>query len=135
MTKILVIEDEGPIRDKIEMVLRLEGYDVMGAADGESGVAAAIAQSPDLIICDVLMPRMNGYSALSALRSDDRTAAIPVIFLTAAVSRQDMRKSMELGADDFIPKPYTVDELLTAVQTRLARQATIRRSGAITNAP
>lgn len=134
MTKILVIEDEAPIRDKIEMVLRLEGYDVIGASDGDDGVAAAAAESPDLIICDVLMPRMNGHSALAALRSDERTAAIPVIFLTAAVSRQDMRRGMELGADDYIPKPYTVDELLTAVRTRLIRQATIRGAGSTPSA-
>ncbi len=129
MTKILVIEDEAPIREKIETVLRLEGYDVAGADDGRSGVQAAQADVPDLIICDVLMPELNGYGTLEAIRADQRTAPVPVIFLTAAASRADMRRGMELGADDYITKPYTVDELLTAVRTRLDRQDVIRQSG------
>ena len=128
MTKILVIEDELPIRSKIETILEYEGYDVLGAGDGVEGVKLAQAENPDLVICDVLMPEMNGYGALSALRSNANTAAIPVIFLTAAASRADMRKGMELGADDYITKPYTVDELLTAVRTRLLRRDTIRRA-------
>jgi len=128
MTKILVIEDELPIRSKIETILEYEGYDVLGAGDGVEGVKLAQAEIPDLVICDVLMPEMNGYGALSALRSNADTAAIPVIFLTAAASRADMRKGMELGADDYITKPYTVDELLTAVRTRLLRRDTIRRA-------
>jgi len=99
MTKILVIEDELPIRSKIETILEYEGYDVLGAGDGVEGVKLAQAEIPDLVICDVLMPEMNGYGALSALRSNADTAAIPVIFLTAAASRADMRKGMELGAD------------------------------------
>lgn len=130
MTKILVIEDELPIRSKIETILEYEGYDVVGAGDGVEGVKLAQTESPDLVICDVLMPEMNGYGALSALRSNVSTAAIPVIFLTAAASRADMRKGMELGADDYITKPYTVDELLTAVRTRLLRRDTIRRTKA-----
>jgi DNA-binding response OmpR family regulator len=128
MTKILVIEDELPIRSKIETILEYEGYDVLGAGDGIEGVKLAQAETPDLVICDVLMPEMNGYGALSALRSNANTAAIPVIFLTAAASRADMRKGMELGADDYITKPYTVDELLTAVRTRLLRRDTIRQA-------
>lgn len=128
MAKILVIEDEEAIRDKIMTVLRYEGFETFGAAEGDEGVSAAADNSPDLIICDVLMPRMNGYGALSALRANEKTAAIPVIFLTAAASRADQRKGMELGADDYITKPYTVDELLSAVRTRLERQSTIRNA-------
>ena len=129
MTKILVIEDEEPIREKIMTVLRYEGYDAVGANDGAEGVRLASDEQPELIICDVLMPQMNGYGALSAMRAKPETAAIPVIFLTAAASRADQRKGMELGADDYITKPYTVDELLSAVRTRLERQNAIRSTG------
>lgn len=128
MTKILVIEDEAPIRDKIVTVLEYEKYDVIDAPNGRDGVVSAQENRPDLIICDVLMPDMNGYGALAALRDDPNTSDIPVIFLTAAASRADMRKGMELGADDYITKPYTVEELLTAVRTRLERQETIKRA-------
>ena len=129
MTKILVIEDEAPIRDKIVAVLKYENYDVIHAPNGREGVDSARENRPDLIICDVLMPDMNGYGALEALREDPDTSDIPVIFLTAAASRADMRKGMELGADDYITKPYTVEELLVAVRTRLERQETIKRAG------
>jgi len=128
MTNILVIEDEAPIRDKIVTVLKYENYDVIDAPNGREGVVSAQHNRPDLIICDVLMPDMNGYSALAALRDDPITSDIPVIFLTAAASRADMRKGMELGADDYITKPYTVEELLAAVRTRLERQETIKRA-------
>ena len=128
MTKILVIEDEAPIRDKIVTVLKYENYDVIDAPNGREGVVSAQHNRPDLIICDVLMPDMNGYSALAALRDDPITSDIPVIFLTVAASRADMRKGMELGADDYITKPYTVEELLAAVRTRLERQETIKRA-------
>ena len=128
MTKILVIEDDAPIRDKIVTVLKYENYDVIDAPNGREGVASAQQNRPDLIICDVLMPDMNGYSALAALRDDPITSDIPVIFLTVAASRADMRKGMELGADDYITKPYTVEELLAAVRTRLERQETIKRA-------
>jgi len=128
MTKILVIEDEAPIRDKIVTVLKYESYEVIDAPNGREGVASAQANRPDLIICNVLMPDMNGYGALAALREDPNTSDIPVIFLTAAASRADMRKGMELGADDYITKPYTVEELLAAVRTRLERQETIRHA-------
>ena len=130
MTKILVIEDEAPIRDKIVTVLKYENYDVIDAPNGREGVVAARENSPDLIICDVLMPDMNGYGALAALRDDPDTSVIPVIFLTAAASRADMRKGMELGADDYITKPYTVEELLAAVRTRLERQEIIKSASA-----
>ncbi len=130
MTMILVIEDEAPIRDKIVTVLKYENYDVIDAANGREGVVLAQENRPDLIICDVLMPDLNGYSALEALRKDPDTSVIPVIFLTAAASRAEMRKGMELGADDYITKPYTVAELLAAVRTRLERQETIKVAGA-----
>ena len=126
MTKILVIEDEAPTRDKIVTVLKYEDYEVIDAPNGREGVISARENRPDLIICDVLMPDMNGYGALAALRDDPDTSVIPVIFLTAAASRADLRKGMEMGADDYITKPYTVEELLAAVRTRLDRQEIIK---------
>jgi len=126
LTKILVIEDEAPTRDKIVTVLKYEDYEVIDAPNGREGVISARENHPDLIICDVLMPDMNGYGALAALRDDPDTSVIPVIFLTAAASRADMRKGMEMGADDYITKPYTVEELLAAVRTRLDRQEIIK---------
>ncbi len=129
MTTILVIEDEAAIREKILTVLQYEGFDVLAACDGAEGVDVARAHRPDLILCDILMPEMSGYCALSSLRASTETSSIPVIFLTAAASRVDMRKGMELGADDYITKPYTVEELLTAGRTRLERQAVIRAHG------
>ncbi len=126
MTKILVVEDEANIREKLITVLGFEGFETLGAADGRVGVELARAEHPDLIVCDIMMPDLSGYGALRELRADPNTAAIPIIFLTAAASRADMRKGMELGADDYITKPYTVEELLAAVRTRLSRQRTIR---------
>ena len=116
MTKILVIEDEAPIRDKIVTVLKYENYDVIDAPNGRDGVLSAREIHPDLIICDVLMPDMNGYGALAALRDDPETSVIPVIFLTAAASRADMRKGMELGADDYIVKPFGIKEVTARIR-------------------
>ena len=129
MTKILVVEDEAGIREKLITVLGFEGFDTLGAADGRVGVQLARSEQPDLIICDIMMPDVNGYGALRELRADPTTASIPIIFLTAAASRADMRKGMELGADDYITKPYTVEELLSAVRTRLSRLRVIRETG------
>lgn len=128
MTKILVVEDEAAIREKLMTVLGFEGFETFGAGDGRSGVEVARREHPDLIVCDIMMPDLNGYGALRELRAHPDTAAIPIIFLTAAASRADMRKGMELGADDYITKPYTVEELLSAVRTRLARQQSIRET-------
>ncbi len=130
MTKILVVEDEGAIREKLITVLGFEGFETFGAADGRQGVELARTERPDLIICDIMMPDLNGYGTLRELRADPVTAAIPVIFLTAAASRADMRRGMELGADDYITKPYTIEELLAAVRTRLTRQDVIRSEAA-----
>ena len=94
MIKILAIEDEAPIRDKIVTVLKYENYEVIEAPNSRAGVISVRENRPDLIICDVLMPNMNGYGALATLRDDPNTSVIPVIFLTAAASQADMRKGM-----------------------------------------
>ncbi len=124
---ILVIEDEGAIRDRVVKILRFEGYETLDADNGAVGVGMAQLHKPDLIICDIAMPELNGFGAVSVLRSHPATEAIPVIFLTAAVDRTSQRRGMELGAEDYITKPFTTEELLGAVRTQLARRATLER--------
>lgn len=122
MPKILIIEDEDPLRENVVDVLSLEGFDVLSAPDGRVGVALARQHLPDVIVCDIAMPHMDGYQVLEALRSDDNTTSIPFIFLTARIDRPFVRHGMELGADDYITKPFTHQELLSALQSRLSRK-------------
>jgi signal transduction histidine kinase len=129
MTKILVIDDETAIRENIIDTLEIEGYQTYGAEDGAAGVEAALQALPDLVICDIMMPEMDGYSVLQHLRSNDLTANVPFIFVTAKVDRQAMRQGMDLGADDYLTKPFSASELLTAVQTRLQRHALATQDG------
>ena len=125
MAKILVIDDERSLRQTITAVLKYAGYDVAEAPDGFTGIQAAQADLPDLIVSDIVMPGMDGYELLERLRDNDHTATIPVIFITALAERQAMRQGMSLGADDFLVKPFAPDELLSAVHMRLRRQAAI----------
>jgi len=125
MKKILVIEDENFIRNNILELLEAEDFEPIGAENGSVGVYLARQHQPHLIICDVMMPDLDGYGVLTALRQDPATAMIPFIFLTALTERTDIRKGMDLGADDYLPKPCTPDELLRAIATRLDKQATI----------
>jgi len=125
MTRILVVEDEAPILENIIEALELEGYDAQGAANGQLGLELATQFLPDLIICDIAMPVMNGYEMLLRVRGNPQTASIPFIFLTANVDRASMRLGMESGADDYITKPFRIDELLTAIESRLERQKLI----------
>lgn len=121
--KILVIEDEGDVRENIEEVLELSEYQVITAANGKLGLKSAQSHLPDLIICDILMPELDGYGVVKALREQPETENIPVIFLTAKVEHSDRRKGMELGADDYLTKPFLPKELLNAIEVRLKRQA------------
>lgn len=125
MTKILVIEDESSVRANIIELLEAEDYDVVSAENGFMGALWAQQHLPDLIICDVMMPELNGYDVLSALHEDSVTATIPFIFLTANADKTDIRYGMELGADDYITKPYTRSELLGAITTRLAKHQVV----------
>lgn len=122
MTKILVIEDERVLLLTIQQMLQFEDYEVVIAADGVEGVALACQHLPDLIICDIMMPRLDGYGVLQALQKDPATRAIPFIFLTAKAERDHMRHGMDLGASDYITKPFTHREFLTAIETRLNHQ-------------
>ena len=121
MTKILIIEDEQPLREEILDWFQFEGFDVFGAKDGRVGIQRTRDLLPDLIICDISMPGMNGYEVLEELRDDAMTASIPFIFLTARAERSFIRHGMELGADDFLTKPVTRAELFAAVRARLER--------------
>jgi DNA-binding response OmpR family regulator len=122
MKKILVVEDERVLQKNIIKILRLEGFEVIGADDGASGVACARQESPDLIVCDVMMPEMDGYQVLKTLQEDVNTALIPFIFLTAKTDRSDMRQGFEMGADDYLVKPFDADELLRAIEARFKKQ-------------
>ncbi len=123
MTKILVIEDETPVRENILELLEAENFKAIGAKNGAIGVKLAQQHQPDLIICDIMMPEIDGYEVLTALRSNPNTATIPLIFLTAKDDRTSLRQGMELGADDYIGKPCTPQELLRSIAIRLEKQA------------
>lgn len=121
MPTILVIEDEQAVRKNIVDMLKAEGFQAIAAADGEIGIQLAQSQLPDLIICDVMMPRLDGYGVLAAIRESPTTATIPFIFLSAKTERSDLRRGMNLGADDYLTKPFTRVELLETVAVRLAK--------------
>jgi diguanylate cyclase len=130
MKKILVIEDTAPIRRQIQVILKMRGYDTASAEDGQEGVRLAREWRPDLVVCDVMLPGLDGFEVLAALRSDPQTAAVPFIFLSAKASKADMRHGMELGADDYLTKPFTTDELLSAVRSRLDRLSALAAQAA-----
>ncbi len=117
--KILVIEDAEEVRNLIQETLNLHGYTVISAGDGDTGLEQAISLCPNLVLCDVQMPRMNGYEVLKALRKNPSTATTPFVFLTGVADRDHFRQGMNLGADDFLPKPFMLDELLAMVRARL----------------
>ena len=125
MKTILVIEDEQPIRTNILKLLEFEGFQAVGASDGRSGIQMAKAYLPDLIICDIMMPEIDGYGVLTALRNDPQTVMIPLIFLSAKADMTDLRQGMDLGADDYLVKPFTSAGLLGAIAARLEKQAAI----------
>ena len=127
MKKVLVIDDTSEIRMIISESLNLYGFHTLVAEDGVSGIEIAKEEAPDLIICDVNMPNLDGYGTLTAIRQDDATATIPFIFLSGATEKLNMRRGMELGADDYLTKPFTHKELLAAVNTRLEKQAEVQR--------
>lgn len=122
MKKILVIEDEPEMRRNIVTILRLEHFQPIAAENGRVGVELARKEKPDLILCDVMMPEMDGHAVLQALRADDDLATIPFLFLTAKGEKSDVRSGMNLGADDYLTKPVAKTDLLNAIRARLERQ-------------
>jgi len=122
MTKVLVIDDEPVVRHVVSRILRTDGFDTVEAEDGVAGVELALKELPDLILCDVLMPRRNGYDTLLELQKHSATEATPFIFMTGKKAKEDLRRGMEFGADDYLTKPFTRDQLLGAVHTRLGKR-------------
>ncbi|MEO3405551.1 response regulator [Mucilaginibacter sp. CAU 1740] len=120
--KILIIEDNTDIRENVVEILQLAGYNVLEAANGRHGVELATNHIPDIILCDIMMPELDGYGVLYMLNKNPATAAIPFIFLTAKAERLDLRKGMEMGADDYLTKPFDDIELLNAVESRLKKK-------------
>ncbi|MBC7618611.1 MAG: protein kinase [Candidatus Saccharibacteria bacterium] len=118
---ILVVEDEASIRDNVVRILRMEGFEVLEAENGQIGLDLARANRPDLVLSDVMMPQLDGHGLLEALRAHPNTALVPFIFLSARTDRTDVRKGMNLGADDYIGKPFSRDELMDAVWARIKR--------------
>jgi signal transduction histidine kinase len=127
MTTILVIEDTRAVREEIVRVLEFEGYDTLVAANGIEGIEMARMHLPDLILCDIMMPNLDGYGAIEAIRREKALATTPFIFLTARTNRSDIRHGMNLGADDYITKPFSADELIQAIATRLNKYAAATR--------
>lgn len=125
--KILLIEDNKDVRENTAEILELAKYKVVTAKNGKEGVELAQKEKPDLIICDIMMPVLDGHGALHLLSKNEETASIPFIFLTAKAERTDMRKGMEMGADDYITKPFDDVELLNAVESRLKKNDILRR--------
>ena len=121
MKKILIIEDQAPMRRNLALILEMEGFQVFTAANGREGLSKARELKPDLIVCDVMMPELDGHSVVQALRGDGDTALLPFIFLTAKSGPSDLRIGMNFGADDYLAKPVVREDLLAAVHARLAR--------------
>jgi EAL domain-containing protein (putative c-di-GMP-specific phosphodiesterase class I)/FixJ family two-component response regulator len=127
MPKILIIEDEESVRENLLDLLEAEDFEAIAAANGRIGVHLAISEVPDLILCDMVMPEIDGLGVLTALRQDPMTATIPFIFLTAKSTKSDFRQGMNMGADDYITKPFTRAELLSAIMNRLEKYATLKK--------
>ena len=123
MKKVLLIEDNPEVRENTAEILSLANYDVISAENGKIGVELAQTSKPDIIICDIMMPELDGYGVLHILNKKNETAGIPFIFLTAKTEKTDIRKGMELGADDYLTKPFDDTELLNAIEARLRKSA------------
>ncbi len=128
MRKILIIEDNDEVRENTAEILELSDYEVVTASDGKEGVALALKEKPDLIVCDIMMPKLDGYGVLHLLSKHKETLNIPFIFLTAKSEKQDFRKGMESGADDYITKPFDGTELLNAIEARLKKTEAVREN-------
>lgn len=126
MKKVLLIEDDTLLRENTAELLELSDYRVYKASDGKQGIALAISLPPDIIICDIMMPNADGYEVIETLSKNPRTKGVPFIFLSAKTDRKDVRKGMELGADDYLTKPFEEHELIGAIESRLAKVAILK---------
>ncbi|SDE34646.1 cAMP-binding domain of CRP or a regulatory subunit of cAMP-dependent protein kinases [Pricia antarctica] len=127
MKKILLIEDDKALRENTEELLALSGYSVVTAPNGKIGIATAKGEMPDLVVCDIMMPEIDGYGVLQNLSSDEKTKHIPFIFLSAKTEHKEIRKGMDLGADDYLTKPFEEEDLMSAVESRLAKAELLSR--------
>ena len=127
MKKILIIEDNQDVRENTADILELANYEVITAENGKIGIVSAKKNKPDIILCDIMMPEIDGYGVLDVLSSDKKTASIPFIFLTARAEKSDMRKGMNLGADDYLTKPFNEKELLGAIESRLKKHNFLKK--------
>ena len=127
MKKILIIEDNEDVRENIADILELANYKVNTAENGKTGLEKAKQLLPDVILCDIMMPELDGYQVLEYLNKSTKTASIPFIFLTAKTEKNDVRKGMNLGADDYLTKPFTENELLDAVESRLKKHDFLKK--------
>ena len=121
MKKILLIEDDVTVRENTAELLELSNYEVVTAPDGKKGVDKAKEEIPDIIVCDIMMPELDGYDVLTRLSEDSETKGIPFIFLSAKTEHKDVRRGMDLGADDYLTKPFEEEDLLSAIESRLAK--------------
>ena len=128
MKKILIIEDNPDVRENLAEILMLSGYDAITAENGKIGVEKAQIQSPDLILCDIMMPELDGYGVLHILSRQQQTADIPFVFLTAKAEKDDFRRGMSLGADDYIVKPFDDVALLQTIEARLLKSERLRHA-------
>jgi len=129
MTKILLIEDDTVLRENTAELLELSDFEVITAPNGELGLKAININTPDIIVCDIMMPKLDGYGVLNEVTKNSKTKHIPFIFLSAKTEHQDVRKGMNLGADDYITKPFTEDELISAIKSRLAKASILKDKG------
>ncbi|HYI79075.1 MAG TPA: response regulator [Chryseolinea sp.] len=132
MKKILLIEDNLEVRENTAEILSLANYDVVTAENGKIGVDLAQKEKPDLIICDIMMPELDGYGVLHIVSKNPQTANIPFIFLTAKTEKTDIRKGMNLGADDYLTKPFDDTDLLNAIESRLRKNAMLQKQYEVT---
>lgn len=128
MNRILIIEDRKVLREEIAENLSFEGFDVIQTDNGRVGIDMAAAHKPDIILCDIMIPGLNGMEVLKELKQNDSTKLIPFIFMTALNDRNDIRKGMEYGADDYLTKPFTIEELLHTIRARLEKSTEIHKS-------
>ncbi|ALJ05044.1 transcriptional regulator [Pseudalgibacter alginicilyticus] len=134
MNKVLLIEDDVILRENTAELLELSHYDVITAPNGKVGIEMAKNNLPDIVVCDIMMPLLDGYGVLEALAENSNTKHIPFIFLSAKTERKDVRKGMDLGADDYITKPFEEDELISAIESRLAKASILKDKNTIVEA-
>lgn len=123
MYRVLLIEDDIVVRENTAELLELSNYQITTSPNGRIGISTAITLLPDIILCDIMMPEMDGYNVLEALSNNPETRHIPFIFISAKTEHKDIRKGMDMGADDYLTKPFEEDELLSAIESRLAKAA------------